>query len=264
MKTRVLFLALILSACAAWAEGPMVGIYTGSGADPYLRAAAGRMFRWMGCRTVGIAPADINAGDFRGIDIIYFAGGSTGPVRRDISETGRENLRAFIRGGRGYIGTCAGALMACDKNVWAGHDDNYGLFRIAPVTGIGPVQEQDGGESMRMMELSIDPEWNSVGREGYGVDPAVPAYVLSINSPWFEIGDSGGVTVVTRYSGCGKPAYIACEYGAGRVFLTGPHPEIEEDDARDGNSYFDSFDDAGSDWPLMRMAVDWCLGEERS
>lgn len=264
MKSRILILTLFLAATGLWADEPVVGLYSGAGADSHLRAVAGRMFRWMGCQTVLISAADINQGTFRDIDIIYFAGGSTGPIRRDITEAGRENLRNHIRGGCGYIGTCGGALMACERNLWMGHEDDYGLFRIAPVTGIGPVQELDGGESTRMMALDVNREWGGKSWELYGIDPSLPAYVLSINSPWFDTGDSGGVVVVARYAGCGKPAYVACGYGAGRVFLTGPHPEIEEDDNRDGNSYFDYLEDSGSDWPLMQMAVEWCLDGGRS
>ena len=52
----------------------------------------------------------------------------------------------------------------------------------------------------------------------------------------------------------------------GRVFLTGPHPEWEEDSDRDGVDYVqpsvaDRFDDQGSDWDLMRNAARWCLHE---
>jgi len=259
MKIRFISLFLSLSAFVLWADTPVVGIYAGAGADPYLQAAAGRMFRWMGYETVKVTPDEINRGNFGNIAILYFPGGSTGPMRRDITETGREKLRAFIRSGRGYIGTCAGALMACRKNLWLGHDDNYGLFDLVPVTGIGPIPELDDGDGICMAELSLDPACGIDDWAASGVDPSVPAYVLSINSPWFDTRGSSGVIVVAEYAAIGKPACIACRYGKGRVFLTGPHPEFEEDGNRDGNSYFDDHDDRGSDWPLMRMAAAWCL-----
>jgi len=46
---------------------------------------------------------------------------------------------------------------------------------------------------------------------------------------------------------------LAFDYGLGRVFLIGTHPEIEEDSERD---------DQGSDWELIRKAVLWSLKKQ--
>jgi len=54
---------------------------------------------------------------------------------------------------------------------------------------------------------------------------------------------------------------LAFDYGLGRVFLIGTHPEIEEDSERDGVDFADELDDQGSDWDLMRKATLWCLKE---
>jgi hypothetical protein len=54
---------------------------------------------------------------------------------------------------------------------------------------------------------------------------------------------------------------IAFGHGNGRVFLTGAHPEFEEDSDRDGADFCDHLDDRGSDWDLMKKAARWCLGE---
>ena len=53
---------------------------------------------------------------------------------------------------------------------------------------------------------------------------------------------------------------VAFEYGWGRVFLIGPHPEWEEDSDRDGFEPWPEHDDRGSDWPLMRNVTYWCAG----
>lgn len=52
------------------------------------------------------------------------------------------------------------------------------------------------------------------------------------------------------------------EYGAGRVFLSGPHPEIEENSFRAGTSFGEEFDDQDSDWPLMYEAIKWLVLHE--
>jgi glutamine amidotransferase-like uncharacterized protein len=231
----------------------LIGIYTGNGADPYLCAIAKRMFEWMGFKTVTLKFGDLNIGDFKGIHLLYFPGGSTPPFRREITETGRQNLREYIRQGCAYIGTCAGALIACEKNLWLNRPDDYGLFGLVPVTGIGPIPEIDDGDGITMVHLVVNTATE------IGEKHPEPATVLSINSPFFEVGESETVTIIAEYEAIHQPAYIATTYGNGRIFLTGPHPEFEEDSNRDGNAYFDGFDDEGSDWPLMKTAVLWCL-----
>ncbi len=67
------------------------------------------------------------------------------------------------------------------------------------------------------------------------------------------------MSTIARYAVTQQPAMVACRYGEGRVFLTGVHAEWEEDDDRDGVSYFDKHDDQGSDWDFMKKAVRWCL-----
>ncbi len=70
------------------------------------------------------------------------------------------------------------------------------------------------------------------------------------------------VTILGRYEkGKKEPAILAFDYGLGRVFIIGTHPEFEEDSDRDGTDFADKFDDKGSDWGLMKKAVLWCLKE---
>ncbi|MBN1620926.1 hypothetical protein JW890_09415, partial [candidate division WOR-3 bacterium] len=89
------------------------------------------------------------------------------------------------------------------------------------------------------------------------------AWMMFYNGPYLEPDTSSGqnVFIAGKYSEINRPAIIACEYGRGRVFLTGPHPEWEEDSYRDGLDHFKEFNDRGSDWDLMKHAVDWCLGQ---
>lgn len=65
------------------------------------------------------------------------------------------------------------------------------------------------------------------------------------------------VTILGEYDRVNQPSMLAFDYGLGRVFLIGTHPEIEEDSERDGVTFADEFDDQGSDWELIRRAVLW-------
>jgi hypothetical protein len=84
--------------------------------------------------------------------------------------------------------------------------------------------------------------------------------ILYYGGPTFHPYEGADVTILGRYNVNGQqPAIVATQYGLGRVFLSGPHPEIEEDDPRDGTWGDDYLDDHGSDWPLMYEAVKWLL-----
>lgn len=54
---------------------------------------------------------------------------------------------------------------------------------------------------------------------------------------------------------------LAFEYGSGRVFIIGTHPEFEEDSDRDGFAPDSTLNDMGSDWELMENAVRWCTDQ---
>ena len=53
------------------------------------------------------------------------------------------------------------------------------------------------------------------------------------------------------------PAMIAFEYVNGRVFLTGPHPEWEEDSFRDGSVWDNILEENGSEWELCKKISLW-------
>jgi len=230
-----------------------IGVYSDNGAAEGCVTAACNMFEWMEFDEVRkIYAEDINANRLDDFDLIYFPGGSTPPYRQDITTTGRQNLRNRIHAGCGYIGTCAGALIACDKNIWEGNDDNAGLFEIFPGTGIGPIPEIFQYPEIGMCQINFN---------DHPITNAQPdsCWILYYNGPYFRINDTSNVHIIANYKISGHPAIVATTYGNGRVLLTGPHPEFEEDNDRDGVAYFDHFEDHGSDWPLMKAATEWCL-----
>lgn len=256
VKVQSIILNDVLEAFETSKENKLkVAIYSGSGADPYLQSAAEKMFESMNYEIFRINADAVNDGEFDGASILYFAGGSTGPFRRDISKEGRANIKSFVSSGHIYMGTCAGALIACRKNEWNGQDDNYGLFQLIDATGIGPIgaldMDNDGAE---MAELHVkNPMAYSTG-----LTPKIK--VLSINSPYFEF-DHPSVQSIAKYTINNESAYVIAPLGEGFVFLTGPHPEIEEDNDFDGFSYFDRFTDPETDWLLIKRVLNQLLSD---
>jgi hypothetical protein len=65
---------------------------------------------------------------------------------------------------------------------------------------------------------------------------------------------------LATYAANNESAMIAFEYEDGRVFLSGPHPEWEEDSDRDNVVGWDiAFDDFGSEWDMMIKVSLWLL-----
>jgi glutamine amidotransferase-like uncharacterized protein len=81
--------------------------------------------------------------------------------------------------------------------------------------------------------------------------------VYYLSSPYLLPYNDTNVTVIATYEITGNPAMVAFEYGNGRVFLSGPHPEIEVDSDRDGSRRFHELSDEGSEWPLLLEIMKW-------
>ncbi|MFW9935250.1 MAG: hypothetical protein ACFFDU_07080, partial [Candidatus Thorarchaeota archaeon] len=57
----------------------------------------------------------------------------------------------------------------------------------------------------------------------------------------------------------GLPCMVTFRYGLGVVFLSSPHPEIEEGDSRDETTFQDGLNDPDSEWGLMRVIARWLI-----
>jgi glutamine amidotransferase-like uncharacterized protein len=231
-----------------------VGLYAGAGAANACATAAGEMFQWMGYTVEWINADTVNDADLHRIDVLYFPGGSAGPYQEDISAEGREKIRQLVQSGGCFIGTCAGALFAAEQVIWEGAQDSQPTLGLFPGTVQGPIPEIYTNPEYGMCQVNLEPHPIT------GTEPD-SVWILYYNGPFFSPNPGAEVDIVGRYEITNEPAIVAFEYGAGRVILTGPHPEWEEDDDRDDVSHFDRFDDRGSDWDLMLQATLWCLGE---
>lgn len=234
-----------------------VGIYSDNGAAEGCVIAAEKMFQWMNYSTQRITANTINSGSVSNIDIFYFPGGSSGPYRSDINREGRERIKSMVLSGGAYIGTCAGALYACEKQLWEGQVITNGQLGLFSGSGVGPNPEIFAYPKIGMCKINLNKNHPTVK------NMPDTCWVMFYNGPYFSIGSNDNSTSgIGYYDKTGRAAIIACNYGKGRVFLTGPHPEWEEDDARDGIPYFKEFDDQGSDWDFMKSAAEWCIAEE--
>lgn len=236
-------------------------------------AAIKCMLAWMGLSYEEISYEDLNnsSQDFSSLyKVLLFPGGFAYWYNYWISLSGKNRIRNFVSSGGGYFGICAGSFFASDVVAWEGtsYDDEsmynaYGeltgydldLFSgtaTGPIGGIAPWPTYD------MTTINFEQESDALS--DYKPVP-FPEYILYYGGPYFTPNEYTDVQSLGDYDYNGKPALVAFTYGSGRVVLSGPHPEIEEDSNRDCVTIDgeDEMNDEGSDWELATYLIKWIM-----
>jgi hypothetical protein len=208
---------------------------------------AGLLQRSLGLSTAFVDLDALEQVDFQGVKLIYFPGGEAASIRP--SEAALLRVRQAVAAGTGYVGTCAGAFLAAEATITASH---VRLGRESTSFGIYPgLAEWGGGEGTWPFYLdlchplvarsSFADEIAPVMRMWFvgGTSNLLPSHAAALG-PWRVATldpPTGG-----RATG-GRAAMTATVYGKGRVYLSGPHPEAQEETH-----------------PLLLAAVEWCAG----
>lgn len=234
-----------------------IALYSDQGVWDESVQAAENMFRWMGYQVERVDADFINRTGLDGFAILVIPGGDMYQYSQDLSPTGKENIKDFVRAGGGYIGICGGAYFASEKVIWQGNQLPMQPLGLFPGTAEGPIDEIAPYPEYTMAELrNEDPSHPIMHRQADSI------WMLYYWGPALIPNTDADVMILARSQMGNKPMMIALQYGSGRVFLVATHPEIEEDDNRDGNDFAEELDDQGSDWELMRDAVLWILGTD--
>lgn len=292
IMVMVVLVAMSMAASQALAVAPVVGVVClqhvgdtgGSGALGECAVAAARMCEYAGCDVYMIDSGDIVDNNILStIDLIVFPGGYAVAYKKFFApSTGdavRNAIRSFISGGGAYMGLCAGAHAAVDICAWEGRDFEYylDLFMGDGVGSINDISSYPDGPLALTTIRMVDPDFsweNETFTIGYLWGPYFSGYD---GAPLPE-----GIDVVGRYDYevGGQPgeadeeaAMIKFEFGNGRVFLSGPHPEYEESttlsNSRDwafGDDYDttsgDPQQDPDTEYDIMADIIGWlCPGK---
>jgi glutamine amidotransferase-like uncharacterized protein len=215
------------------------------------------MFKWMNASVDFINSTNIKNGHLNDYKIIVIPGGWAYDYFIDLGETGKAKIREFIANGGGYWGSCAGAFFACEEIQWLDNNReelyDYGLGLFSGSCRNDPEIAEWPGYTMTeiIMNTSINLFEFSESNKSF--------QIMYYGGPYFNVG-SHNVTVLGTYKINNKPALIALEYGSGRVFLSGVHPEWEEDSFRDGSNWDNRLEDVESDWDLSKNISLWIVG----
>ncbi len=251
-----LFLISVVANCQH-SKAADIAIYSDRGVWDESVMAAEKMFQWMGY-TVSLVDADyINREGLSNFRMVCVPGGDMYQYAQDLSSIGKENIRSFVREGGSYIGICGGAYFAASRVVWQGEHLQMIPLNLFHGTAEGPYDAIIPYPDYGMCEIRIV---NSL----HPITESLPdtLWILYYWGPALLPSDTTNLTVLGRYDVVNHSAIMSLEYGHGRVFLIGTHPEIEEDSERDGVEFADELDDKGSDWELMKKAVLWSLGTQ--
>ena len=271
-------LLALLSPCYAL-DGADVALYTddGDGAWPEGVIAITNMLNTLGYTHECIAATDLNFSnqDFSDLySMILFPGGFAYYYNIDILKAGKQRIRRFLKQGGGYMGICAGSFFACDSIVWTNEpSDETWLYNLDILDGVGtgPIDEiadfySESLEDRYEMSSFLFSTENEILKDYK--DVPFTEEILYFGGPYFTVPPESDVEILATYAHAGvhagEPAIIAFRYGAGKVVLFGPHPEIEEDSNRDGVEIEgeDSMEDNGSDWGLTDKVLQWLMLRE--
>ena len=210
-----------------------IAVFAGNGA----RSAGA--FRWIEIATLAenavATPVDgaaIRAGALDGADVLVMPGGSAHLEADNLGAEGREKVKAFIRGGGGYIGTCAGFYLVTQPT--AGVRKNYlGLIPF--------VDTKDGGNGRAELKFEFNDKATKLAgiKKGkmtinYSAGPVPVRTAEEVEGTKAEVlatyscdYNPKGVPMPSK---AGHPAVVAAECGKGRIFAFTCHPEMDVDD----------------------------------
>jgi glutamine amidotransferase-like uncharacterized protein len=240
-----------------------IALYNGPGAARYSVLAMRKCFEWMGCNIINVTGNDIIGGILDDFDVLAWPGGDYVSYWQ-LGLEGKSKIQNFISSGGGYFGICAGAWYASDYMIWKadpafppptykieGDQLNLDLFNgvaVGPIEDITPFYTGD------MTRIDIV-------NHTHPITKSMPNYmqIQYFGGPELLPYGNADVTILGIYNITETPAIVAFEYGNGRVFLSSPHAEKEEDSERDGIpiEYTIEWPDEGSDWPLLLKAMEW-------
>lgn len=189
-----------------------VGLFAGPGAgaeyvDAVRAAVASDANLRLGTFTDGSV-------DFARYDVVVFPGGAGTTQWNALGAAGQRKLRAFVAGGGGYIGVCAGFYM--------------GLAAQGGLLAASHYEPWARGEGTVEVEIGEGAAFGAPGRHRlrYVNGPIVyPTSGVGANYTVLATfrGNIGGANAVSMV---GKPAVVAASYERGRVVAFSPHPEL--------------------------------------
>ena len=257
LSSLVLIVVLIINYNTPSPTQVDIAIYAGRGTWDESVQAIRKMFEWMNHTVETVSAQQINNNGLAGFRVLCIPGGNMYDYAQDISSRGKENIRNFVHSGGSYIGICGGAYFASEEVYWRGSQLPMTPLGLFHGTAAGPINEIMAYPNYTMTRVNVMNQAHPVIKSERDFES-----MLYYWGPALISETDANIIILGNYDIGNQTAMLALEYGHGKVFLIGTHPEIEEDSDRDEVSFGNEFDDHGSEWNLMQKVILWCTKEE--
>jgi glutamine amidotransferase-like uncharacterized protein len=225
---------------------PKIGIYTGVGTSHSWLWFVD-LFERLGFYDLLFLNEDnIRSEELGGIDVLVISGGDTFAVAKGLGKRGSDKLKAFIRNGGLYIGTCAGAYLPLNSSKEYLNLFNYVNAKISNLTKNLPEAKEVPEkfctpygcsfifhpirEEVKLRTNGIAPfqEVGSLVAPLYGGPSMLDAGKVEVLAYYEEFTDKTVFLVneeIARNIVIGKAAVVRKKMGEGHLYLFGPHFE---------------------------------------
>jgi glutamine amidotransferase-like uncharacterized protein len=227
-----------------------IALYIGNGTWKAGKQHMKRLFRRYKRSYQVVTAKDILAGilDTADFNLLAMPGGKSWKYIEELGPEGAEKIRRFVDAGGGYMGFCAGAYYATSHRLGPDPVEPYGIGLLDGVAYDGT-------------SLHTKPFRDGMLRFDVSIPGFYPRYSqLMLGGPSFrysaEEEASKHVRVLGWFPKIHEPAMITFNYGSGRVYLSGPHGEIEERKYLWGLV----FHDQDSEWPFLNAMLTYLGG----
>jgi len=179
--------------------------------------------------------------DFSGVKLLYFPGGKYLDIH--LPPNGKANIRHAVSQGMGWIGSCAGSLIAAE------YTQSGGAIGLFP-----GLQRYGSIEGNRTFSFDVKHPIVANSRAAERITPELEMHVNEGPSDYIlnKLAESGVKKwVVARHKeGKRRPAVVAVLFGKGRVLITTAHPERPQ--------YMPP--EIAKAPQVIEMAAEWCAG----
>jgi glutamine amidotransferase-like uncharacterized protein len=221
-----------------------VCLYLDTGVFESCKTNTVNMLNEMQCNYSVINRDSILNGALSHYNLLLMPGGDMWQYRSYLAPAGMAKITEYVSQGGGYIGICGGSYFAAYQIVWRGWVNQprdsisiYGL-NLFPAIADGPIE--DFAPSYVDSKCQI-----KIVQPGHPIATDLPDVVQPYydHGPMFLFDDSINVSTFGRTVMGNKKIILSFQYGIGKVFLTGAHPEA---------------DNSRLSWVMVKNAVKWC------
>jgi glutamine amidotransferase-like uncharacterized protein len=221
-----------------------VCVYLDEGVFDVCKTNTVHMLNEMQCHYGVITRDSILSGALNHYRLLLMPGGDMWKYRSYLATAGMAKITEYVGQGGGYIGICGGAYFASYQIVWRGWANQprdsisiYGL-NLAPVVADGPIEDFAPTYVDSKCRIKIMQPENPLAA---GLPDVIAPYYD--HGPKFLFSDGINISTLGRTVVGDKKIILSLQYGLGRVFLTGAHPES---------------DDSRVTWAMVKNAMKWC------